>query len=719
MESLPTQPAPSGARYTVLRRRVVLLGVLVILGLVVGTCYGLWRSYRETLDATTIELSNLARALSEQTAWTWETIDVFLRDIGQWYVTDGRAQPVEAIDRVLAERVAGVRQIHAVHIADADGLQRYRSDGRVPHDLDVSKRSYFTAIRDGTAAGLFITEPLVSRSGQRNTVVLSRRLEDSQGRFLGVVTASLDFQTLRSLYGSVRLGPGNAIALFREDGTLLVRNPPIPDLVGAKFPPAFVTADATPVLVNSRVDGSRQFAAITHVRDAPLVLAVARREDVALSSWRHELWRALGRTILLALLAALSVVALVRQLNRIEAGERALLESRERQAQSQKLEALGSLAGGIAHDFNNILGAILGYGELAQRQAAPGEPLRRYVDNMMRAAERARLLVDRILGFSRSGMSERVPVNIQCVVEETLELLAPSLPPEIRLERELLAGNAAVIGDATRLHQVSMNLCTNAVKAMPNGGTLRVRLERSVVAEPVAVTRGGLSRGPYALLTVSDTGVGMAPALLERVFEPFFTTKGIGEGTGLGLSLVDGIVQDLGGAIAVTSRPGEGSTFALWLPVTGETARPVTGSAPELPPGRGETVMVVDDEPMLVSLAEEMLAGLGYEPVGFGSAVAALEAFRLAPGRFDALLTDENMPGLGGIALACELRAIQPGLAVVLMSGYGGARLGERAAAAGLSEVLRKPLQRRDLSQALAAVLHAREPASFPNTLSP
>jgi CheY-like chemotaxis protein len=276
-----------------------------------------------------------------------------------------------------------------------------------------------------------------------------------------------------------------------------------------------------------------------------------------------------------------------------------------------------------------------------------------------------------------------------------------------------------VIGDATRLHQVSMNLCTNAVKAMPNGGTLRVRLERSVVAEPVAVTRGGLSRGPYALLTVSDTGVGMAPALLERVFEPFFTTKGIGEGTGLGLSLVDGIVQDLGGAIAVTSRPGEGSTFALWLPVTGETARPVTGSAPELPPGRGETVMVVDDEPMLVSLAEEMLAGLGYEPVGFGSAVAALEAFRLAPGRFDALLTDENMPGLGGIALACELRAIQPGLAVVLMSGYGGARLGERAAAAGLSEVLRKPLQRRDLSQALAAVLHAREPASFPNTLSP
>jgi signal transduction histidine kinase len=167
----------------------------------------------------------------------------------------------------------------------------------------------------------------------------------------------------------------------------------------------------------------------------------------------------------------------------------------------------------------------------------------------MHAAERAKVLVDRILGFSRSGMSDRIPVNIQAIVEETLELLRPSLPDGIRLESELTAGNAAVIGDATRLHQVAMNLCTNAVKAMPNGGTLRVVLQPVDVTEPRLLTRGSLSAGPYALLTVSDTGIGIPPAVLERIFEPFFTTKGVGEGTGLGLSLVDGIVHDLGGAI--------------------------------------------------------------------------------------------------------------------------------------------------------------------------
>jgi nitrogen-specific signal transduction histidine kinase/CheY-like chemotaxis protein len=401
----------------------------------------------------------------------------------------------------------------------------------------------------------------------------------------------------------------------------------------------------------------------------------------------------------------LTIVALVRQLNRIEASERALLESKERQAQSQKLEALGSLAGGIAHDFNNILGAILGYGELAQQDSPEGGPVRRYIDNVMQAAGRAKILVDRILGFSRSGVSDRMLVNIQAVIEETLELLEPSLPAEIRLEKKLEAGNAAVIGDATHVHQLAMNLCTNAVQAMPGGGTLRVALEGTVVSEPLPVTRGSVSPGRYVLLTVSDTGLGIPPAVLDRVFDPFFTTKGVGDGTGLGLSLVDGIVHDLGGAIAVSTRPGEGTEFTLWLPVTGETTRVADQPPTEPSYGNGETVLIVDDEPMLVALAEETLAGLGYEPVGFDSSEAALQAFRLDPQRFDLVLTDENMPGLTGIELTRELRQLRSEIPVVLMSGYGGAQLAERAAAAAIPEVLRKPLQRRDLSEALARTL--------------
>jgi signal transduction histidine kinase/CheY-like chemotaxis protein len=704
----PTTMAPSddaAARYASLRRRVILLGIVVIVGLAAGASYGLWLAHRQVVEATERELDNLARALSEQTAWTWQAIDLLLQDTTRWYVTDGRGQPTDVIDRVLANRAAGMRQVRALTISDAEGIQRYRSDGRAVRGLDVSNRAYFIAMHDGTSTGLFITEPLVSQTGQRNVVVLSRRLEDDRGTFLGVVTATVDLQDLQDLYGAVKLGNGNAIALLRSDGTFLVRDPPAPELVGRKFPTIIVPT--APMRLMSPLDGGRIFVAIAPVRDAPLVLTVTRKEAVALSAWRDEASRASLRMVGLAVLGALIVVALVRQLNRIEASERALLESKERQAQSQKLEALGSLAGGIAHDFNNILGAILGYGELAQQQLPGGGTLRRYVDNVMHAARRAKILVDGILGFSRSGMSERAPVNIQAVIEETLELLKPSLPEEIRLEQNLAAGNVAVIGDETQLHQVAMNLCTNAVQAMQAGGTLRVTLDCSFVVEVRSLTRGSLAPGPYALLAVSDTGSGIPPAVLDRVFDPFFTTKEVGEGTGLGLALVDGIVLDLGGGIDVSTRPGVGTVFNIWLPVTGEIARFEDQLPAELSYGNGETVMIIDDERMLVALAEEMLAGLGYEPVGFDSGATALHAFRLAPHRFRLILTDENMPGLTGTELTRQVRQVRPDIPVVLMSGHGGAQLAERAVSAGISEVLRKPLRRRDLSEALARTLRS------------
>jgi len=385
--------------------------------------------------------------------------------------------------------------------------------------------------------------------------------------------------------------------------------------------------------------------------------------------------------------------------------DRERLEAQLRQ--SQKMEAMGTLAGGIAHDFNNILGAILGYGELAYQHSAPGSALRRYLDNVMHAAGRAKALVDRILGFSRSGLGERVPVNVQSVIEETLELLAASLPSGIRLEKTLAAGDAAVIGDATHLHQVAMNLCTNALHAMERGGVLSVVLERVELGERRTLSRGTLYPGAYVRLVVSDTGTGIPPAVLERMFDPFFTTKGVGEGTGLGLSLVHGIVAELGGAIDVATRPGEGTKFEIWLPVAGEAGRPVVEAVRELPRGHGETVMIVDDERSLVALAKEMLAGLGYQPVGFESSTAALQAFQAEPRRFHLILTDEAMPDLVGTELAHEIRRIQPGLPIILMSGHGGAQLTQKAAAVGAQGVLGKPLQGRDLAESLARVLGA------------
>jgi PAS domain S-box-containing protein len=374
--------------------------------------------------------------------------------------------------------------------------------------------------------------------------------------------------------------------------------------------------------------------------------------------------------------------------------------------QSQKMEAMGTLAGGIAHDFNNILGAILGYGELAQQAVAEGSDVRRFVDNVMQAGGRAKSLVDRILAFSRSGMSELSPIHVQAVIEETLELLAAaSLTPGVRLEKRLDAGGAAIIGDATQLHQVAMNLCTNALQAMESGGLLAVALDRENVAQELRLSHCTLPAGSYVRLCVSDTGGGIPPHVLERMFDPFFTTKGAGKGTGLGLSLVHGIVADLGGGIDVRTAVGCGTAFTIWLPCTGEAAAPSTDLAQALPRGRGQTILIIDNENPLVALAEETLAELGYEPIGFSSSVVALQAFRAAPQGFDAVLTDESMPELGGTDLAREIALLRPDMPIVLMSGFGGPQLHERAQAAGIRELLRKPLQRKDLAECLGRVL--------------
>jgi signal transduction histidine kinase/CheY-like chemotaxis protein len=699
-------PQTAVTRFRRLRVRVIVVGVLVFLAFAGASAYDLWRSYGHTVTSTNREISNLANALAQQTAGTWQTVDLLLRDTARWYKDDFREIPEENFDAVLAARTAGASQVQLVTITDASGIQRHRSQGKTPPNLDVSDRSYFIAQRDHADTGLFMSDPLMSRSTGRSSIALSRRLEDDGGKFAGVVTAIVDLQALHQFYAAVNLGMGTAIYLLRNDGTLLLRNPPAPDQVGRKVSmPADVTGSS------NRFDGKRDFISVAGVRDTPLQLAVTREEDVAFGPWRREAISVAVRTLGLALLGVLTIAAILRQLRLIESGERALRESEAQLRQSQKMEAIGTLAGGIAHDFNNILGAILGYGELAHQHSVEGSALRRYLDNVMHAAGRAKTLVDRILGFSRSGMGERIPVNIQAVVEETLEMLAASLPRGIRLTKRFEVGNAAVIGDATHLHQVTMNLCTNAVQAMGSSGDLNVVLERIELTEPRSVSRGTLTARLYARLLVRDTGKGIPAEVMERIFDPFFTTKGVGEGTGLGLSLVHGIVTDLGGGIEVTSKVGEGTCFEIWLPVSGETGRPAAEQEGHLPRARGETVMIVDDEHALVELAEEMLATLGYEPVGFGSSTAALRAFEAQPRRFDIILTDEAMPELTGTDLAREIRKLRADIPVVLMSGYGGTQLTARALASGVNEVLRKPLQSRELAESLARVL---EPAYEP-----
>jgi signal transduction histidine kinase/CheY-like chemotaxis protein len=383
------------------------------------------------------------------------------------------------------------------------------------------------------------------------------------------------------------------------------------------------------------------------------------------------------------------------------------LESRLRHA--QRMEALGTLAGGIAHDFNNILGAILGYAEMALGRLRQDSREWHHVQEVRKAGERARDIVDRILAFSRRTEQRHRPVRMRPLLEETAGLLRASLPPTVALRLRLPDEDAVVLGEPSRLQQVVMNLCTNAAQAMAGDGVIDVALDLVALDTERALSHGALAAGRYVRLRVRDSGHGMDAATLERIFEPFFTTKAVGTGTGLGLAMVHGIVSDHGGAIDVRSGPGAGSSFELYFRQA-DAAPDDDRSAAPLPHGQGETILFVDDERSLVLLGEEMLAAIGYEPVGFDKSAAALAAFRADPDRFDLVLTDEIMPEMTGSELASALHEIRPDLPIILMTGHGGPVKSRGPRAAGIREVLKKPLLSADLAQGLARhlVVHQR-----------
>lgn len=383
----------------------------------------------------------------------------------------------------------------------------------------------------------------------------------------------------------------------------------------------------------------------------------------------------------------------------------------------QKMEAIGTLAGGIAHDFNNILGVIMGYTELALLDVPEGNSLRRKLDEVSKASNRAKDLVSQILAFSRKGgkdEQERKPVQISLIVKEVLKMLRSSLPTTIEIRQNIKTQNiktgmATVLADPTQIHQVLMNLCTNAAYAMRDkGGILEVSLADVDIDSDAAAKHPDMTPGRYQRLTVSDTGHGMDSAVMERIFDPFFTTKGPGEGTGMGLAMIHGIVKNHDGVITVHSKPGKSTTFQVFLP----TAESVVTAEPEhftpLPLGN-ERILFVDDEETLVSVGQQMLEGLGYEVVGRTSSIEAMDVFRTQPDKFDLVITDMTMPNMTGADMTKAIMRIRPDIPIILCTGFSEVISEEKAKAIGIREFIMKPITSRKIAETIRSVLDQKK----------
>jgi len=376
--------------------------------------------------------------------------------------------------------------------------------------------------------------------------------------------------------------------------------------------------------------------------------------------------------------------------------------------QAQKMEAIGTLAGGIAHDFNNILAAILGFTEISLRNTTENPRLQRNLGYVLQAGYRAKDLIKQILAFSRLNQQEKKPLQISLIIKEALKLLRASLPATIEIQQKIAAKSSIVMADPTQIHQVLMNLCTNAAHSMRDtGGILKIALYDVNISSEDIVHYHGIKPGPYVKFTVSDTGCGISPEIIEKIFDPYFTTKKPGEGTGMGLSVVHGIIKSHHGEIVVYSEKNKGTSFHILLPRLETDTKKEEEQLTPLPHGN-EKILFVDDEKSLVNIGKEMLEQLGYKVVGKTNSLKALKVFSELPGEFDLIITDQTMPHLTGADFAKKVFLIRPDIPIILCTGFSEVISEEKAKSIGIREYIMKPIFMKEIAYVVRRLLDAK-----------
>lgn len=401
--------------------------------------------------------------------------------------------------------------------------------------------------------------------------------------------------------------------------------------------------------------------------------------------------------------AVREILGITHDLTNIKKAEEERIDYEKKLRQSQKLESIGNLAGGIAHDFNNILSSVIGFTELAIDEVEKGSMIEDNLQEVYTAGKRAKELVAQILAFARQSEEEMKPIQVDLIVKEVLQFIRSSIPSDIKIEKDI-DSDSLIMGSQTQVHQIMMNLCTNAAYAMEkDGGTLDVSLKDIVVEESDSKSLN-LTPGNYIKLTVSDTGTGIPPDIIDSIFDPYFTTKDPGEGTGMGLAMVQGIVQSYGGKIFLKSKLGKGTKFTIYIPVARKRKIQRQYEQKPLPTGT-ERILFVDDEAPIAKMGSQGLERLGYQVTTRTSSVEALELFRLKPNEFDLVITDMTMPNITGDKLAIELMKIRPDISVVLCTGYSKKISDETAAQIGIKAFAYKPVVKAELAKTVRKVL--------------
>ncbi|TKB09647.1 response regulator [Desulforhopalus sp. IMCC35007] len=380
--------------------------------------------------------------------------------------------------------------------------------------------------------------------------------------------------------------------------------------------------------------------------------------------------------------------------------------------QSQKMEALGTLAGGIAHDFNNILGAILGFSEMVQENCPPGSTMRHDIDQVVEASHRAKELVKQILSFSRQAETEERILQPALIIKEAIKMLRASFPATIDIQQNIDPDLGQVLADPSQIHQILTNLCTNAFHAMEEtGGTLSISLKNKKLTSADVVHEQDVQPGLFVELSVGDTGPGISPTIMNKIFDPFFTTKEVGKGTGMGLAIIHGIAKKSGGFVSCQSTLGEGTIFHVYLPLHDQEGTLETEKKPLIstPPGKNERILFVDDEEMLAEMGKTMLERLGYRVTSTTRSVDALTILQKQPDEFDLVITDQTMPGMTGIELARRVLQIRPGLPIILCTGFSNLISEEKARTSGIMGFAMKPLAKKDLAVLIRNVLEGKK----------